>query len=460
MQDQEEYLTELVILPSASSNKQKDDYVSCTLDKDPTQIFNSKEVFMTRSMARELIDEYGFRPNSFGYQRNRAVAITFYSKQVGSRKTKQECVGYLREMHQDQVRVWYPELHQSEWLPIGSRRLRVMTAEEEKTILSNKKIDFNVQEIPPAPKRETSAKKAPESTSEANSVPSLGDKSTNISTAELSESNSEVTVNRKNRGRPKKASTTPNEIAQLDIGGKSDKTHGANEEPTTVPTSATATNNVPGKDLANVPEATASNDCRSVTSTNVNQQTTNKAEKQSQKKEDDKKFLTTGAFATRRTMRQLQDENGFIPNPYGYTNSLTVEILNTRSGKTKFWESGRLVAMRPGQIKVHYEGWPDTYDEWFMVGSRRIRVAQTVQDNDATEEGKEGGTDSAASNVLTKDGIASVQNGDFLVAEFNPELTDEAKKNRKHQLVRPQDYHGMGMLISLEELAAKEAKKK
>ncbi|KAI9256415.1 hypothetical protein EDC94DRAFT_523179 [Helicostylum pulchrum] len=368
-----------VTFTPSTSTKENTDYVSSTLDKDPSQIFNNSEVFMTRSLARGLVDEYGFKPNSFGYRRNRAVAITFYSKQKGTRKAKNECVGYLREMHQDQVRVWYPELHQSEWLPVGSRRLRVMTEAEEESILFENNIDFSVQEVPPTVKPPENQEKAIEKVAELAAPNGPSDSSKQDKANELPKQNEE-----------NGDTSAPKSSTEKVVSSKK-------------------------KEQDNVSSATT----------------------------DD--FLTTGAFATRRAMRQLKDKNGFTPNPYGYTNNLAVEVLNTRSGKTKFWESGTLVAMRPGQVRVHYEGWADVYDEWIMVGSRRIRIAATSSND--TLPTPENQTDTTGGN-------------DLLIAEFNPEVLEEAKKNRKHQLVRPQDYQELGMLVSLDELAVKEAQKK
>ncbi|OAC98703.1 hypothetical protein MUCCIDRAFT_114945 [Mucor lusitanicus CBS 277.49] len=86
-------------------------------------------------------------------------------------------------------------------------------------------------------------------------------------------------------------------------------------------------------------------------------------------------YLTTGAFATRNAVHQLKDDNGFIPNPFGYAKNQAVQILDTKHGKSASWYNGTLVAMRPGYVKVHYNQWSETYDEWLMVGSRRIRIA-------------------------------------------------------------------------------------
>jgi hypothetical protein len=420
---------------------------------------------MTRSMARGLIDEHGFKPNSFGYRRNRAVAITFYSKQNGTRKTKQECVGYLREMLQDQVRVWYPELHQSEWLPVGSRRLRVMTEEEEAIISSNKKkVNFNIQEVSTMINQLEGIENISSSISKTSVSSDSNYQADKEIIATQPESNNAELVDKKGRGRSRKATAATVDAPQADAISKSKKKNLIHEATcnfsqaiATVSTSDDTSTTTPEE---GIPSISADGNAMSVF---ADYPVPNTIVEVQQKKADgisaNQEFLTTGAFATRRAMRQLKDENGFTPNPYGYTNNLVVEILNTRSGKTKFWERGRLVAMRPGQVQVHYEGWADTYDEWFMVGSRRIRIANNANEDTPSADIKE----TAYTAVLSKsrlNGNSSAWISDLLIAELNPELTDEVKKKCKHQLVRPQDYQELGLLVNIEELAAKETKKR
>lgn len=394
------------LLTSGTTSKQPQDYVSSTLDKDPTQIFNNSEVFMTRSMARGLVDEYGFKPNSFGYRRNRAVAITFYCKISGNRKSKQESVGYLREMNGDQVRVWYPDLHQSEWFPVGSRRLRVLTATEEDNVSARIQVDLATLETPD--------NNLPEAT--------VGVKDISSSFASTKKTSSKKNVKTV-------------ESKSISAGKKTRQLKSATDtvaEETEVAHITTQTNSPPSVIFPSVQE-------------HSNEPTV----------ENNSTFLTTGAFATRTAMRQLKDESGFTPNPYGYVNNLAVEVLNTRSGKTKFWECGRLVAMRPGQVKVHYEGWADIYDEWIMVGSRRIRIVEGSSTDTSTTISSSEGDGTGFQNCQSP---FSSELNNLLVAETNPEINDEVKKTRK--LVRPQDYQVLGMLEDLEELAIKEAQKK
>ncbi|OBZ81845.1 hypothetical protein A0J61_10106 [Choanephora cucurbitarum] len=93
-----------------------------------------------------------------------------------------------------------------------------------------------------------------------------------------------------------------------------------------------------------------------------------------------------------------------------------------------------------------------------MVGSRRIRIAlsdtasqDTPKDNDAasTLSSYHPASISVANNETAK--------SDFLITESNPEIRDEVKKNKKRQIVRPQDYLALGML---EKLDTKQRKKK
>ncbi|KAI8366507.1 hypothetical protein EDC96DRAFT_442841 [Choanephora cucurbitarum] len=398
---------------NASSRPKHDDYVSQTLDNDKTQIFNNNEIFMTRRLAREMTDEYGFKPNSFGYRRNRAVSVTFFSKKKGERKRKEECIGYLREMHNDQIRVWYPDIHLSEWIPVGSRRLRLLSKQEEEAVLSENKIDFDVQEVPVA--NSTKNQKITTDKTHLNLGKNTHEEKDAIDHHQKPKSNKDLSS-----AKEKKISKRNKEIVQ-DI-SESKKHAQITAEQTKSKSMATSTSSAEVRKIAH-----------------------------------ETQFLTTGAFATRRAMRQLKDDNGFVPNPYGYAFNQAVEVLNTRSGKAMFWERGTLVEMKTGKVKVHYDGWANTYDEWIMVGSRRIRIVSsdtasedTPKDNDATSapSSYDPTPVSVASNETTK--------SDFLITESNPEIKDEVKKNKKRQIVRPQDYLALGML---EKLDTKQRKK-
>ncbi|KAI7898479.1 uncharacterized protein BX663DRAFT_555836 [Cokeromyces recurvatus] len=419
---------------SVNKKKLDDDYISQTLDKDPMHIFNNNEVFMTRKMARELTDQFGFKPNLFGYRRNRPVMITSFSG--STKKKKEEHLGFLREMSQDQVRVWYPDLHLSEWLPIGTRRIRVMTEEEEeeekeKASLINK-VDLDIEET--APSSQTVI------TSLAEETRTKDDENTVVQKSDTSNETSDtpISVVKRGRGRPRKKSSTidtgiNHSIIKPTKSQRKNKTEVSTKKNLSVISSIET-------DTSKFPSTLSNNNSisSSFTTASTEQQDKNSSSSVHE-------FLTTGAFATRHTMRQLRDENGFIPNPYGYKYKLAVEVLNTRSGKAKFWEHGTLIEMRPGQVKVHYDGWADIYDEWIKVGSRRIRIASQEENSIS---------DIANSNT------ADIGNTDLLIAEQNPELVEEVRKNRKHQIIRPEDYQKLGLLVSLDELAEKETKKR
>jgi len=66
--------------------------------------------------------------------------------------------------------------------------------------------------------------------------------------------------------------------------------------------------------------------------------------------------------------------------------------------------------MKPGYIKVHYNQWPETYDEWLMIGSRRIRIA-------------DGGS------VATEDMCKTDEH--LMVLAEDPDARHEAKRKRR-----------------------------
>ncbi|KAI8149976.1 hypothetical protein BJV82DRAFT_585375 [Fennellomyces sp. T-0311] len=389
----EEQSFEDPLLPQLSSKtKGNDDYVSATLDMDPNQLFN--EVFLTRRMARELTDEHGFRANSFGYRHNRAVAVTFKASRGHN---KVEYLGYLREMRMNQVRVWYPTLRQSDWLVVGSRRLRLLTGEEELVLKD--------QQVPLPPPIDDNPKPDAQPSNDANpdeakpnplpSQPLEKIVEEQAQEVQVQDEQPPAPVKRK-RGRPRKYPLQPQ----------------AGPKPT--PSATTTTEPVKPSQPAQ-------------TKTQVKRR--EKEEKEECTKSlavDASHFMTTGAFATRRAMRQLKDEHGFVPNPYGYSYNQPIEILNTRTGKNKFWERGKLIEMKPNQVKVRYDGWSELYDEWFMVGSRRIRPVST--------------TDPGASTPYLP--ITT----DLMVPEANPELKNKA--SRQHRVLGIEDYEQLGYLVS------------
>ncbi|KAI8988488.1 hypothetical protein BDF20DRAFT_855924 [Mycotypha africana] len=417
------------------------DYVNDTMDKDPKQIFNNNEVFMTRRLARMMCDEYGFRPNSFGYRRNRAVVVTcpLKGKGKGKKNHTEVRLGFLREMEGEQVRVWYADLHHSEWMVSGSRRLKVLTEDEEARLVQSGRILQNIDEAEAQASGMITSQNDEQSKHQTRSA----DEHKSILTKPLTKRSGKSNIKREPQV-PKSTKKTALAMTKSGSPAISDTTVSTESSSSLTPTTPT--------DLVE----------------------TRPSKKTESKKEE--KYITTGAFATRTAMRQLQDENGFIPNPYGYVNNMLVEVLNTRSGKTKFWERARLTAMRPGQVKVHYEGWADIYDEWLMLGSRRIRAVTTIatitEDNNHPVKDT---TTSAALALPDESTYASDFNcgqtnmapsqkrkisNDLLITEENPELQDELKRKVKHKVVQPQDYQKLGLLVNMDELAAKQARKR
>ncbi|RUP51248.1 hypothetical protein BC936DRAFT_149251, partial [Jimgerdemannia flammicorona] len=120
-------------------------------------------------------------------------------------------------------------------------------------------------------------------------------------------------------------------------------------------------------------------------------------------------YFTTGAFLTRSTVRKLADAFGFEPNPYGYRYGTQVAVL-ALDGK---WDEGKLTEMRQSKVRVHFKGYKkDIYDQWIMMGSRRLRVL---------------------SNDVPIQAPKSSRLGYLFEVEENPEFENEAKLRRKQQ---------------------------
>ncbi|ORY92997.1 hypothetical protein BCR43DRAFT_496172 [Syncephalastrum racemosum] len=360
---------------AAKTTRKHDDYVSATHDRDPEQLFNDCQVLLTRRMAKQLVDEHGFRANAHGYRYNRAMA-------VASGKRKVEYLAYLRQMENDKVRVWYPTLQTSEWIPVGSRRMRLLVAEEEAALTT-------LDVVPPP----------------AGAVDTGGEQEDDES------SGAPVVVPKKRgRGRPRKTQPQLSPLPPVEATPHYSPEEQPKEKPKII--------------------SRADKPC----------------------------YLTTGAFATRHAMRQLQDEHGFVPNPYGYTYDLAVEVLNTRTARKKFWDRGHLVEMRPGQVKVRYDGWSEVYDEWIKVGSRRIRTLEDASHTDGTTDPQSSMALSPLSTaVTTTPANTARQSGpemsainELLIMEKNPELSKRSGDKGKHRVLGPDDYLRLGYLVDME----------
>ncbi|KAL0083612.1 hypothetical protein J3Q64DRAFT_1138065 [Phycomyces blakesleeanus] len=415
---------------------------------------------MTRRMAHQLTDEHGFKPNSFGYRYNRAVAVSLRAEK--GKRNRMEYNGLLREMRGNQVRVWYPSLRQSDWLIIGSRRLRVLT-DQEASELDNlgtelvRTMDTRAKDSEISTKLPTETKTPSPSTTET--LPEPQSESVPKHVEETVEDTVEDTVEgevegiaeepveapvpepapgpiKRGRGRPRKVALPVDP---------------SNPHIVTIPKTPTKTALKKRNDsIKNGIKETKKAAAAAAMVVEMGTKDT----------EDALDYLTTGAFATRRAMRQLKDEHGFVPNPYGYVYDQPIEILNTRSSKNKFWERGRLIGMCPGKVLVRYDGWGEVYDEWVMVGSRRIRpAAAQIESSGDQKSSTMASTENTAPTSTLNGGSASTKKrakqaarNDLLVTEANPEVEDEARKKRQHRVLGPEDYERLGLLAGSEKV--------
>ncbi|KAI8061150.1 hypothetical protein BC940DRAFT_336987 [Gongronella butleri] len=446
--------------PPMRPKPSKVDDAALKLDKD--HLFNATDVLMTRRMVQQMVDKHGFGPNAFGYQYGRAVAVTYDTigqptvpNQPPAKRQQMEWVGYLREMRNDKVRVYFPESQQADWVRTGSRRLRLLTDEEDERYRA---LGYDVHADAPAM---DAPKRVPRVAPKKKKPKNDQNESQNVVDAPL------LPILDKKEPSPSEAPC-------------------ADADPT-----AEAVQQEPGEPgepgEPEVPEKPEKPE---------------KEEEDEEEEEEDEAsaplehtYTTTGAFATRRALRQLQDEHGFVPNAYGYEYNRAVEVLNTRSSKHHqfFWERGHLVAMKPGKICVRYDGWADFYDEWFMVGSRRIRLASNENENKQNIAKNDSHTlllttpETANQDVAAletsrhrdgnhNDGLVCPEtpvSGElahekpsrsgnwasscFLAPVANPEIEDEARTQRKHKVFGLEDYYRLGMALSIEELQAREA---
>ncbi|ORX49517.1 hypothetical protein DM01DRAFT_1409486 [Hesseltinella vesiculosa] len=438
----------------------KSDYVSSTLDTDPTQILNATDVLMTRRMVKQMVDEHGFRPNSFGYHYGRGVAVTYdtigQDVQGGAKKRQQmEWIGYLREMKQDQVRVWFPDSKQTDWVRCGSRRIRVLTDKEHTDYCAlgydiHGDVDLKrASKKKPRPTKQASVPKKPKSKQPANSE----EKESQAPASSAIDADGHLHAA---DGQPQQSSPAP--TATSAAAAPDDSAYQTAPPAPTLKKRPDKKKRAPKKKTdSSVSPAPSTQNAPSIKPARA---------KPVSEPAPIPAYTTTGAFATRRAMRQLQDEHGFVPNPYGYEYNHPVEILNTRSSKHEyFWERGHLVAMKPGKVCVRYDGWAVEYDEWFMVGSRRIRLAShqpagEVLDTNTPNPDPDPPllSQSLSTAPAPENASASAEASQelFLLTELNAEVKDEIRHQRKRRILGPEDYHRLGMVVSVEELQAKE----
>ncbi|CEP07971.1 hypothetical protein [Parasitella parasitica] len=266
-----------------------------TNDASVSQILHDRQVRLTRNMAQELMDDYGFGPNIHGYRRDRPVFINTCHQD----QKKKDYIGVLQEQKQGKVKVWVPDFESFEWLPVGSKRLKTMTPQEEQEAYMR----IGTTNIP------------------------IQDE------APLLPTQVEKTHHKSNKKQPR--------IKRPPV--KSNSRQKRTRASVTAKASKAA--------------VTASAAIHGI-------------------------HLTTGNFSKEATKSQSKDNDGFIPNSYGYAKNRSVQILDIENNKIEAWSHGTLVAMRPGFVKVHYEKGSKRYYEWIDTGSQRIKLL--AEENTAT----------------------------------------------------------------------------
>ncbi|KAJ1816594.1 hypothetical protein LPJ56_004259, partial [Coemansia sp. RSA 2599] len=116
----------------------------------------------------------------------------------------------------------------------------------------------------------------------------------------------------------------------------------------------------------------------------------------------DSRYVTTGAFTTRRTIRCLAHEEstgGIIQDHHGLFPGQLVEVMNAN----RRWYPGRVISCENRRFLIHYTGWGHEQNEWVAQDSKRMRVldareseeqarkicAQLVDENNAYVDGIE-----------------------------------------------------------------------
>ncbi|KAL1919119.1 uncharacterized protein VTP21DRAFT_2501 [Calcarisporiella thermophila] len=288
-------------------------------EKTPHQI-STTGAFLTRSTAKQLAGPGGFEPNPYDYEYRQRVEVLGLDK-----------IWYcarLVAMQGGKLRVHYKgwSSAEDEWVPMGSPRIRVcqdqngsLTEEEE----ANENNVFRVDEAGKENKSEML---------EANSP-----------LVRRGRGGGRVRGRRRSRGRGLKTDT------------------GCNREPESRRGRGRGRVGRPPKSLSlSFRTSSPSQSTPPPSSTKINTLSEN--------------FTTTGAFMTRRTLRQLQSsdmttQSGFEFNSRGFFLLQRVKIL----GMNGVWDTGTLIAMHQGRVRIRFDGWDRSYDEWVLAESRRIR---------------------------------------------------------------------------------------
>jgi hypothetical protein len=83
------------------------------------------------------------------------------------------------------------------------------------------------------------------------------------------------------------------------------------------------------------------------------------------------------------TAKEDDPNHGFVANVYGYDFMQHVQLLHLDNK----WYEGRLISMDRNRLRVHYCGWPDLFDEYVAVGSRRLQMVENDHEVQCIEPG-------------------------------------------------------------------------
>lgn len=220
----------------------------------PQEEFSTTGAFLTRGTARQLAGPYGFQPNPFNYHHKQDVEVLNINGCWYS--------GVLMEMNSGRVKVKYTDWKEHEWIIIGSRRLRPVaeptTADEVANATANENLDTSMK--------------------------AFGTENDEVKTT----SNAEQLL------------SGPTDLSNAD----NLLTQGINGEVGSVIEKHTIQQNVndtaePSMQESDSPVPALPIKKRMVTEPVIHE------------------YRTTGAFATRNTLRELADPHGFTPNAYG-----------------------------------------------------------------------------------------------------------------------------------------------
>lgn len=220
----------------------------------PQEEFSTTGAFLTRGTARQLAGPYGFQPNPFNYHHKQDVEVLNINGCWYS--------GVLMEMNSGRVKVKYTDWKEHEWIIIGSRRLRPVA-------------------------ESTTADEIFNATAYENPDPSLkavGTENNEDKTAPIAE---QLVLD------PINLSNVDNLLPQ-----------GINGEVGSVVEMHTLQQNINDAAEPSMPTSDSSVPALPIKKRMVAEPVLHE-------------YRTTGAFATRNTLRELADPHGFTPNAYG-----------------------------------------------------------------------------------------------------------------------------------------------